>query len=286
MLGGAEKSAIGLAAAAEGDDGWVLDNQQSFFATVGDFSVDLFLEGPGGVVGECAEVLDAHHCHQFRSMWGKILSWASMSRVSIWRRSERTCPPAAVSSSAMSQARLNWVAWPGEALDAVIDGTLGVDDEGPIAGLEEEKLAAGALHHLGDLWIGAPGKLVQKLEHVVFGAVFDFPNPAGLVVDPDAVIAVFAPGAFGEAGDFVRGVAGEGFFGGQEFDAGIMGEGEDDVAEEARAFEPPVAEEFGIEWRDADAGAAGAVAMFVQDFANNVAEMLGVLVDAGAMSSG
>ena len=167
----------------------------------------------------------------------------------------------------------------GEALDAVVYGALGIDDEGPIGGLEEEELAAGAFHELFDGVVGSPGELVEELEHSAFGAVFDFPHPAGVVVDPDGVVALFAPGAFGESHGFVGHVVVEGLFGGHEFDFGVVCEGEDDIAEELWAFEPPVAEEFGVEGGDADALAVGGELVFAEDVLDGVDEVGGLFED-------
>ena len=100
-------------------------------------------------------------------------------------------------------------------MDAVVDRALGVDDEGPIAGLEKKQLASGASQMLGDRLVGLPGQLGDEAGHAFFGAVFDFPHPAGFVVHPDGVVAIFSPGAFGHAHDFVGNVVGNDFLGGQ-----------------------------------------------------------------------
>lgn len=167
----------------------------------------------------------------------------------------------------------------GETLDAVVYGAVGIDDEGPIGGLEEQQLAAGAFQELFDGLVGLPGEFVEELEHAALGAVFDFPHPAGVVVDPDGVVAFLAPGAFGESHGFVGDVVVEGFLGGHEFDFGVVGEGEDDVAEELRAFEPPVSEEFGVEGGDADALAIVGVLVFAEDVFDGVDEVCGLFED-------
>ena len=61
----------------------------------------------------------------------------------------------------------------------------------------------------------------------------------------------------------------------------IVGQGEDDIAQESRPLEPPMSKQLGIERRDANALPARAVTVFAQHLPHHVAEMLGVFVQLG-----
>ena len=60
QLGSGGEEVMGGAAPAKGNDGGVLEEEETFRAAGEDVGVGLFLDGPGVAVGEGAEVLEEH----------------------------------------------------------------------------------------------------------------------------------------------------------------------------------------------------------------------------------
>ncbi len=137
----------------------------------------------------------------------------------------------------------------GEEADlGVVAGGSGGDEELPVGGFEEEELAAELLHDALAEGGVAPVAGGADVAGVELGGVDVGVGPGGLGVHPDLV------GAFGSPGAFVHGdEAGAGIFfevlgAGDELDAGVVVvEVAGDGFEPEGTFEPPVAEEFGVE---------------------------------------
>ena len=169
----------------------------------------------------------------------------------------------------------------GKSLRAVVCGSVRMNHEGPIAGLQKQQLPAGALHHGPHRFILPPGQCAEKSEHARLGSVFDFPDPFRLFVEPDSVIAVAAPTSFGQAHDGVWHALGENIFGSRQLYRLVAAENENHIAQKIDSFVPPVPKQLGVKRRNDHAGPAGVAMMFAQRFAHHFAEMVRIAIELG-----
>ena len=143
----------------------------------------------------------------------------------------------------------------GEEADlGVVAGGAGGDEELPVGGFEQEEFAAELLDDASaEVGVVAPLAGGADFADVELGGVDVGVGPGGFGVHPDLVVALGSPGAFVHGDEAGAGVAVEVFGAGGELDAGVVVvEVAGDGFEPEGAFEPPVAEEFGVEGRAED----------------------------------
>ncbi len=170
----------------------------------------------------------------------------------------------------------------GEEADlGVVAGGSGGDEELPVGGFEEQELAAELFHDAGALRGVAPAAGGADVAGVELGGVDVGVGPGGLGVHPDVVGAFCSPGAFVHGEESGAGVFFEVFGAGDELDAGLV------VVEVAGygfepegSFEPPVAEELGVEG-GAEDGRDGFAEAFVEGLPDETGVVGGVVFDAG-----
>ncbi len=140
-----------------------------------------------------------------------------------------------------------------EAELGVIARGAGGDEELPVGGFEEQELAAELFDDaLAEAAIAPLGRCAD-LAAGELGGVELAVGPGGFVVQPDLVVAFGAPGAFVQREEAAAREVVEVRRAGGEGDAGVV------VVQDARdglepldAFEPPMAEELGVERRAED----------------------------------
>ena len=140
-----------------------------------------------------------------------------------------------------------------EAELGVVAGGAGGDEELPVGGLEQQELAAELLDDaLAEVGV-APVAGGADFAGEVFGGVDVGVGPGGVGVHPDLVGAFGAPGAFVHGDEAGAGIAVEIVGAVDELEAGgVVVQVAGDGFEPVRAFEPPVAEELGVEGRAED----------------------------------
>ena len=177
-----------------------------------------------------------------------------------------------------------------EAELGVIAGGAGGDEELPVGGFEEEELAAELLHDLGSKGGFSPAAGGSDLASVKLGGVYVGVSPGGFGVEPDLVVALGSPGAL---------VHGNGA--GARVPSKVVGTGDEVNAEVGfveyagyrfkpeGTLEPPVAEEFRVEWRAKNGNDVGIEAwlgrLFFQGLSDKVDKMLGVGLNASDAAS-
>src|SRR5437867_161610 len=120
----------------------------------------------------------------------------------------------------------------------------------------------------------AAGPFPHVIHERILCAVHQVPDPARVVVEPDAVAPALAPGALGERDhggwrdleEVLRGGCG----------GNVALEATEDRLEPYRALEPPVAEELGVERCDDDTGPARRAVMGPKGFSDGRHEVVRV----------
>ncbi len=165
----------------------------------------------------------------------------------------------------------------GEEADlGVVAGGAGGDEELPVGGFEEEKFAAELLHDALAEGGVAPVACGADFAGVELGGVDVGVGPGGLGVHPDLVVALGAPGAFVHGDEAGAGISVEVLGAGDELDAGVVVvEDAGDGFEPEGAFEPPVAEELGVEG-GAEDGRDGVVEAGLEGLVDEMDEVGGV----------
>ncbi len=132
------------------------------------------------------------------------------------------------------------------------------DEELPVGGFEEQELAAELFDDalgggLVGVTVGFPGAGGADVAEVELGGIDLGVGPGGVGVHPDVVGALGSPGAFVHLDEAGAGILVEVLRAGGELDAdGVVVEGAGYGFEPLGAFEPPVAEELGVEGRGED----------------------------------
>src|SRR5579859_1403384 len=152
-------------------------------------------------------------------------------------------PPAVEQRAELFQMRV-------EALLRVVARVLGGDQELPVRRFQQQQLAADLLGQPGRDFMSAPQAAVGHLLHGKLGRIDVLPRPGRVLVEPHAVVALSAPGAFRQS-NVCRGLVFIEILGaGDQLDFALRPRVfQRHVLQPLRPFKPPVPEQLGIKGR-------------------------------------
>src|SRR5579864_3406382 len=162
-----------------------------------------------------------------------------------------------------------------EALFRVVACGLGGDQKLPVRGFQQQQLAANLFYQPRGGFIAAPQLAAGHLLYRQFSRINMLPRPGRVVIQPDAVIALRAPGAFrqsdvGGGRKLVKIVSA----GNQLNPRFRLGEFQCHVLQPFRAFKPPMPKKFRVKRRGQNRGSSAVVAVTLQRFRGDADKML------------
>lgn len=132
---------------------------------------------------------------------------------------------------------------------SIIGRAVGFDQERPVAGLGEEKLACRLFERALNRGVARLAAVAGDFRHPPSGAMKVGIDPGVLFIQPDTTEAVLAPARGIWLHDLLSRMATQKIARGSEFKLTRFGGGAPDEAlEKMRTFEPPVPEKLGIKW--------------------------------------
>src|SRR5579864_9229720 len=162
-----------------------------------------------------------------------------------------------------------------EALFRVVACGLGGDQKLPVRGFQQQQLAANLFYQPRGGFIAAPQLAVGHLLYRQFSRINMLPRPSRIVIQPDAVIALRAPGSFRQGHIGVRRKLVKIVSAGNQLDPRFrLGELQRNVLEPFRAFKPPMPKKFRVKRRGQNRGSSAVVAVTLQRFRGDADKML------------
>src|ERR1041385_5725838 len=164
-----------------------------------------------------------------------------------------------------------------EALLRIVACGFGGDQKLPVRRLQQQLFAANLFYQPRSGFIAAPKIAMDHLLHCQLSGINMLPSPCGVVIQPDAVIALRAPRSLRQG--HIRGwrklikiVSA-----GNQLDSRFrLGKFQCYILQPFRTFKPPVPKELCIKWRSQNRGSSAIFAVTLQRLCGDADKMLGV----------